>query len=201
MEQKEFLDYIEDNPIEIREDWFFHGTSGDINVIEKILNEGIKCAYLRKEKSTQGFNGKYYVSVSKKSDDTKSIYNVYKFWPTFIIDGVKPIKADIRNQSYQCFRETIIPLRTSYKKNEYHAFLKIDSSKIIALGYSLYHMLEPGNKFYMSRLYQLKELVLLLEQLEKDIPIYDLSSEREINKEKVKVLKIEECLDRNKKMY
>lgn len=198
MEAKELLNYIEDTPIEIKEDWFFHGTSGDINVIEKILNEGIKCAYLRKEKSTQGFNGKYYVSVSKKSDDPKSIYNVYKFWPTFIIDGVKPIKADIRNQSYQCFRETIIPLRTSYKKDEYHAFLKIDSSKIVALGYNLY-LFEPGNKFYINRLRMLKELVLLLEKLEKNIPIYDLSSEREINKEKVRSLKIEDYLDINKK--
>lgn len=198
MEAKELLNYIEDTPIEIKEDWFFHGTSGDINVIEKILNEGIKCAYLRKEKSTQGFNGKYYVSVSKKSDDPKSIYNVYKFWPTFIIDGVKPIKADIRNQSYQCFRETIIPLRTSYKKDEYHAFLKIDSSKIIALGYNLY-LFEPGNKFYINSLRMLKELVLLLEKLEKNIPIYDLSSEREINKEKVRSLKIEDYLDINKK--
>jgi len=66
MEQKQLLDYIEDKTIIIENDWFFHATDRDIITIEKILNEGIKCAALRKEKSQQGYNGKYYVSVIRK---------------------------------------------------------------------------------------------------------------------------------------
>jgi len=53
-------------------------------------------------------------------------------------------------------------------------------------------MLEPGYKFNIYRLSLLKDIILLLERLDKKIPIYDLTSEREINKQKVKLLKIEE---------
>ena len=74
MEQKQFLDYIEDKTITIENDWFFHATDRDITTIEKILNEGIKCASLRKEKSQHGYNGKYYISVSKKTNDPQSVY-------------------------------------------------------------------------------------------------------------------------------
>ena len=49
----------------------------------------------------------------------------------------------------------------------------IDSSKIIAIGYSLYHMLEPGYKFNTYRLSLLKDIILLLERLDKKIPIYE----------------------------
>ena len=70
--------------------------------------------------------------------------------------------------------------------------MKISSSKIVAIAYSLYHMLESGCRFNIYKLCFLKDLILLLEKLEKDIPIYDLTSERQINKEKVKALKIEE---------
>ena len=64
------------------------------------------------------------------------------------------------------------------------------------MGYSLYHMLEPGHKFSIYRLSLLKDIILLLERLHKNIPIYDLTSEREINKQKVKLLKIEELSQR-----
>lgn len=192
MNEKEFLDYIEDKKIDIKNDWYFHATKRDIDIIEQILNDGIKCAYLRNEKSKKGANGKYYISVSKKTNDLLSIYNSFSHLPIFIIEGINPIKADSRNKIFSCFRETILPLRTSLKEDEYHVFLEIDPSKIIGLGYSLYHMLENGYKFDIYRFYLLKELILLLEKLEKDIPIFDLTSEREINKQKVKTLKIEE---------
>ena len=152
MEKKEFLDYIEDKSMKIEKNWFFHATERDIVTIEKILSEGIQCAYLRNDKSKQGYNGKYYVSISKKTNVPKSVYNLYKFLPTFIIDGIKPIKADSKNKSFDCFAETLLPLRTSSKKDEYHAFLKIDSSKVIAIGYSLCHMLEPNHNFDIYKL-------------------------------------------------
>jgi len=192
MEQKQFLDYIEDKTITIENDWFFHATDRDITTIEKILNEGIKCASLRKEKSQHGYNGKYYISVSKKTNDPQSVYTLFNHLPIFVLNDINPIKADSKNRIFDPFTETILPFRTSSKNDEYHAFLKIDSSKIIAIGYSLYHMLEPGYKFNIYRLSLLKDIILLLERLDKKIPIYDLTSEREINKQKVKLLKIEE---------
>ncbi len=87
--------------------------------------------------------------------------------------------------------ETIIPLRTSSYSDEYHVFMGIDPSKITALAYNLYHILSSENIFDIDRLYFLKQLVLMLEKLEKDIPIYDLKSNREINKKKVKMLNID----------
>jgi len=64
------------------------------------------------------------------------------------------------------------------------------------MGYSLYHMLEPEYKFSIYRLSLLKDIILLLDQLDKNIPIYDLTAEREINKQKVRTLKIEELSQR-----
>ena len=188
MNEKEFLDYIEDKNIKIQDDWFFHGTAKDINVIEKILKEGIKSSYLRNEKSSQGYNGRYYVSISKKTENCKSVFKIFEHLPMFVIDGINPIKAEEKNKIFKPFKKTIIPLRTSSMADEYQAFLKIDPSKIIALGYNLYHMLLPEYKFDIYRLHFLKDMVLLLEKLGKDIPIYDLSSDREINKQKIKLL-------------
>ena len=198
MDGKEILDYIEDKPIKFENNWFFHATKSDINVIQKILNEGIKCAFLRHKKSEGGYNGKYYVSVSKKTNDSKCAYKLHEDSPIFVIDGIKPLKADNKNIKYISFMETILPFRTSWKTDEYHAFLKINASKIIALSYNLCNMLKPDCEFDVSKLYFLKELILLLDNLEKDMPIYDLTSCREIDKEKVKKLKIEQF---NKKIF
>lgn len=192
MTEKEILDYIEDKTIKINNDWFFHATKNDIKTIEQILNEGIKCAYLRNEKSNKGYNGKYYVSVSKKTSNPQSVYNLFEHLPIFVLDGINSIKANNKNRIFKPFTETIIPLRTSIKADEYHVFLKIESSKIVALGYSLYHMLFDGYKFDVYQLQFLKELIIILEKLNKDLPIYDFSSNREINKNKVKLLNIDE---------
>ena len=112
--------------------------------------------------------------------------------PIFVLNNISPIKAESKNTIFNPFTETILPLRTSSKNDEYHSFLKIDPSKIIAMGYSLYHMLEPGYKFSVYRISLLKDIILLLDRLDKNIPIYDLTSEREINKQKVRTLTIEE---------
>lgn len=166
MDQKQFLDYIEDKTIKIENDWFFHATDRDIIIIEKILKEGIKCAALRKEKGRQGYNGKYYVSVSKKTNDPQSVYALFNHLPIFVLNDISPIKAESKNTIFNPFTGTILPLRTSSKNDEYHAFLKIEPSKIIAMGYSLYHMLEPGYKFSIYRLSLLKDIILLLDRLD-----------------------------------
>lgn len=190
MTEKEFLNYIEDKTIQINDDWFFHATDRNINTIEQILNEGIISAYLRKEKSKQGYNGKYYVSVSKKTDNPQSVYNLFEHLPLLVLSDINPIKADNKNKVFKLFTETFLPFRTSSKADEYHAFLKIEPTNIIALGYSLYHMMSDGYKFDICKFKFLKELILILEKLDKDLPIYDLSSNREINKNKVKSLEL-----------
>ncbi len=59
MNKEELLDYIEDKTIEIDDNCFFHATKENINTVERIMTEGIKCAFLRREETSQGYNGKY----------------------------------------------------------------------------------------------------------------------------------------------
>lgn len=196
MTKKEFLDYVEDKIAEISDEYFFHATHDDIHTVEQILNEGIKCAYLREEQSNQGYNGKYYVSVSKKTDNPECVYKLYEHLPIFVLGDIDPIKADKKNKIFTPFKETALPFRTSNKSDEYHVLHQIEPSKIIALGYSLYHMLSDGYKFDIYKLQFVKELILLLEKTNMNLPIYDLTSSREINKDKVKSLKLEEISKR-----
>ena len=191
MNKEELLKYIEDKTIKIDDNCFFHATKENINTVERIMTEGIKCAFLRREETSQGYNGKYYVSVSKRTNNPKSVYKMFEHFPIFVISGIKPLKADNKKRFFEPFMETIIPLRTSSYSDEYHVFMGIDPSKITALAYNLYHILSSENIFDIDRLYFLKQLVLMLEKLEKDIPIYDLKSNREINKKKVKMLNID----------
>lgn len=69
MNIKLLIDYIEDKSIDIDNNWYFHATDKNIEIIEKILKEGIKSSYLRKEHSSSGYYGKYYVSICKKNDN------------------------------------------------------------------------------------------------------------------------------------
>ena len=69
MSIKELIDYLEDKCIDVDKKWYFHATDRNIDTIEKILKEGIKSSFLRKEICSHGYNGKYYVSLCKKNDN------------------------------------------------------------------------------------------------------------------------------------
>ena len=60
------------------------------------------------------------------------------------------------------------------------------------MAFSIAHMLESNYKFDMYRLLYLKKIICILQSLDKNIPVYDFSSNREINKEKVKSLEFPE---------
>ena len=190
MTELELLQYIEDRPFKAQDEWFYHATDRDLDGLENILIEGIKCSFLRKEKSNQGYNGKYYVSVSKKSDNPNSVFNLFSHLPILVLDGIKPIKADEKNFFFGSFTETILPFRTSSKADEYQQFLKISPDKIVALGFSIAHMLESNYNFDMYRLLYLKKIICLLQCIEKNIPVYDFTSNMEINKDKVLSLEL-----------
>lgn len=191
MTKQNFFDYIEDEKIEINDNWFFHATDGDINTMELILKNGVISTWLRHKKSNQGYNGKYYVSVSKKTNNSQSVYKLFEHLPMFVLDGIHPIYANKNNKGFGLFTETIIPLRTSSKSDEYHALFRIKSSKIIAIGYNLYTMLSNDHLLNLYYLQNLKELILLLGRLNNNLPIYDFSLNRVINKDRVKMLNFE----------
>ena len=103
METKELINYVYDNEIEVSSKWFFHATDLDVDKIERILKEGILSSCLRSEKSYGGYNGKYYVSVSKKTSAPRSAYKSFKYLPKLILEGIKPIKADNKNTFFHMF--------------------------------------------------------------------------------------------------
>ena len=83
MNEKNFLNYIEDKTIDINNEWFFHAAKENLIIIEKILNEGIKCSYLRNENSKKGAMENIAFLIAKKR---KSAYNdrvgFRRFWGT-----------------------------------------------------------------------------------------------------------------------
>ena len=46
MDIDKIITHIEDKDIEINNDWYFHATTENIEIIKQILDEGIKSAYL-----------------------------------------------------------------------------------------------------------------------------------------------------------
>ena len=186
MEVKEFLNFIEDKVIEENDNWYFHATRCDIDIIRKILEEGIKSAYLRNKKGNH-FNGQYYISLYKNTAEAASLKLWLSEYPKFIIQEISPFYADRNKFKFrQMFINTRIPIRTSEWDGEFQQYLQIEPSKIVALEYSLSYVLSNCDEFIMKeKLEFLRDMILFLEQTNRDLPIYDLFSNCEINKEKV----------------
>ena len=191
MNKKELLNFIEDKDISVDENWYLHATKNDLETIKKILDEGIKSAYLQHKKGNH-FNGKYYISLYKSNNATEELNSWLNDYPKFIVNNISPFYADREKyNSRHMFINTRIPLRTSEWDGEFHQYLKIEPSKIVALEYSLSRILSNSNDSgAKEKLIFLKNMILCLEQLNKDIPIYDLSSNREFNKQNVLSLHI-----------
>lgn len=186
MEKIDILNFIEDKDITINKNWYLHATQNDIEIIKKILEEGIKAAYLRNKKGGT-FNGKYYISLYKNTNETEGLTSYLRNNPKFIIDGISPFYANRKKHNFRhIFTNTRIPLRTSEWDGEFQQYLKIEPCKIVALEYSLSQMLSNKNiSNKKEKLLFLKNMVLCMDQMNKNLPIYDLSSNREFNKEKI----------------
>lgn len=186
MDKKEILNFIEDKGITIGDNWYFHATSNDIGIVKKILEKGIKSGCLRDKKGNH-FNGKYYISLYQDIEIAESL----KLWlikqPKFIVHDISPFYADRNKFDFRkFFINTRIPLRTSEWDGEFHQYLQIEPVKIIALEYSLFYILSDCDEAVMKEnLKFIRDIVLCLQQLNRDLPIYDTSSYREINKNKV----------------
>ena len=176
----EIIDYLEDKDITVNPNWYFHATNSNINTIKKILEEGIKCSYLRgKRNSKYRFNGSYYISLGKLDKDSEEILYWLRKFPKFIIEGINPYFADKNKLKFRrMFINTRIPLRTSERDGEYQQYLLIEPSKIKAIDFSLYNMLEDIKDKNTLKL--LKNIAISTH-----LPIYDIFTEKEINKEKV----------------
>lgn len=186
MELKEILYFIEDKNITQNDNWYFHATKSDIYTIQKILEEGIKSAYLRNERGNH-FNGKYYISLYKNTEDAEELKLWLRKRPKFIIQDISPFYADRNKFNFrQMFINTRVPLRTSEWDGEFQEYLQIEPFKIVALEYSLAHILSNADEANIKdKLKFLKKMILCLEKAKRDLPIYDIHSNCEINKKKV----------------
>ena len=159
----------------------------DLELVKEILQNGLKSAHLRGEKRGGLYNGKYYISLNKRNEDPDSSFNQYAKHHDirFIFDNINPIHAKFNFDIFFMFCNTIIPIRSSGWEDEYHAFGKVEPSKIVALEYSLHYMTKEGYRFDKEKLIYLKQVILCLKELKKDLPIYDYTSNKEYNKDKV----------------
>ncbi len=190
MDNKEILNLIEDKNIKKNANWYIHATNNDIETIKQILNEGIKCSYLMNKKGNH-FNGKYYISLYKENYDTGLNRFLISRPKVIIDDEISPYYADREKLKFRrFFINTRIPLRTSEWDGEFQQYWKIEISRFVALEYSLAHLLTCQEKLTKEEIQFLKDIVIYLEKQNIDLPIFDFSSSKEINKEKLLSLKI-----------
>lgn len=189
METNEILNLIEDKEIQIDTSWYIHATQSNMENVKQILSEGIKCSFLLNRKGNH-FNGKYYISLYKEnSSQGLNMFLIDK--PKFIVKGISPCYADMDKLKFRrMFINTRIPLRTSEWDGEFQEYLKIETSKFVALEYSLAYLLTKSEKLPKETLKFLRNIVIYLKKENIKLPIYDFSSSKEINKEKVLSLKI-----------
>ena len=199
MDIKEMLNFIEDKNFDINENWYFHATAENIEIIKQIFIEGIKSAYLLEEKNKNirkqnPSNGKYYISLYKYTEFSDRINSWLDTYPKFVIEGITPLYANRKEYNIRrIFINTRIPLRTSEWDGEYQQYLMIEPSKIVALGYDLSYMLQEisqpdkiiREKFQKEKLKLLRDIILYMGEIDNKLPIYDFYTKREINKDKV----------------
>ena len=168
MFKEDILNFMEDKPVEQKENWYLHATRIDIEIIKKILNEGITSGCLRSTKGNN-FNGPYYISVFKNDNSAEGL----KLWamnsPKFVISDISPFHANRTKLKFRrIFINTPIPLRTSEWNGEYHQYMRIDPSKIVALEYSLSRILFNSNNVNIKeRIEFLRAMILVLRILNK----------------------------------
>ena len=110
---EEIIKFVEDKDFQIQDDWYLHATAKNVEVVKKILEEGIKSSYLRKENPNH-FNGKYYISLYKYNPLGDSLNNWLSNCPEFVIRDINPVYADSKKLKLRrIFINTRIPLRTS----------------------------------------------------------------------------------------
>lgn len=150
--------------------------------------EGIKAAIYFKQNNI-GFNGNFYVSLSKHIISEADIYKLMINNPAFIISSkLKTIKAKYQHYYPDFIRKSLLPLRGSVYDNEFQRLLKVNPKYFIGIRYNLSEALANA-KDPQEVIFILWNIVNDLNNLNNNLPIIDLSTQKEINKDKVLSLK------------
>lgn len=188
MDYNDIISYIEDESIELTNDFYYHAFVYDQEQFVGMINEGIKSPVLLGKRAL-GNNGYFYVSLSKNEKCENSIYNRLNQLPMFIINSkISTIKTRnfIRYGSYPMWTvNSPLPFRQSEYDNEYQKFLMVLPKDILAIQYNIYQCNGVDNKFLI-----LKLMIEDLNSQKKVLPIIDSFTSRKINQKKVLSLKI-----------
>lgn len=174
--------HIEDQPAEVDKNWFYHGRKFTKNIFQDILSNGIKAPYLT------GKSNYKYIFVSKQNESPYSSFHNYSIYPRFILSSqIKAISANDTLLEFilkQGFHKIHF---TSLYQDEYQVYKELKKDQIVGIAYDFYRLISRYPEHFLSNLeilYSLSELLT-----EENLPLLDLSTNREINKSKVLTLK------------
>ncbi|MCH5166711.1 MAG: hypothetical protein J1F35_02350 [Erysipelotrichales bacterium] len=150
-------------------EWYYHAFSFLPDVFKNMVSSGIKCPFLIGTRLAGVHNGFFFISLSKEVPGIKksAFLKYLKRNSMFILDNIEPFK---------CFPEGMAPIpiitRESTWSDEYQAFMKIPAKKIVGLesaveSWSLEEEIE--------KLRDLREMIIILNELNISWPIYDYS--------------------------
>lgn len=186
------LHNIEQKVINKNSDWYYHGFDYKRSDFMDMLVCGLKC---RKQLGIKacGNNGMYYISLSKDIPDklnSDSAYMYMKFTPPmFILDNIKVYKC---TKGYERipFINTKVALRYSTWDDEYQAYSKISPDHFVGIECPIECWID-NIKYHknIALLKDLRNMIITMNELGIDMPIYDSSYELsgqlyEIDKEK-----------------
>ena len=189
MQLEGIVEYLEDKDITSDSNWYLHATVDEIERIQNILTDGIKCNYLL-DQPRMGLNGLYYICLFKNSSESDVIQR-YEDSVKFIISGIRPHHAISENIFTRLFSGTRIPIRGGNYHGEYQQYLRVDPSKFVGIDYSLSRVLpklsDPDKR---RKLLLLRRVTECVQEVTPELPIYDLASNKELNKDKILSLRI-----------
>lgn len=190
------IEKIETKNIVKQPDWFYHGFnfSRTANIIE---NGILAKKHLYFPCPNIGINGKHYISVAKDINGAKRAFTIYKIdRPLAILEGIKVIECK-KSKVYRLFINTPLPFRYSPWSDEYQVYSKIQPDKIIGIECMVYAWAEQGD---ISKLRRFRKMIEIMKELDRQLPIYDFSREKddlvhEVDKEAF--LEVSESLKEN----
>lgn len=150
-------------------EWYYHGFAFNEVRFTNMITDGIKCPFLTGRTKSEGYNGLFFISVSKiiPGSGESAFYSYLENRPMLIIDDIKTKK---------CYPSGCAPIpiimRDSMWYDEYQAFFKISHKKIIGIECSVRNWLVREKIDYLK---DVRDMIIILKNLGIDLPLYDYS--------------------------
>jgi len=154
---------------------YYHAFSKDEKVFKNIIQQGIKCKLLQGHIDLNStYNGTFYISLYKiKSND--KVMKIIQERPCIILDEkIKPIHT---KKGAGIFSNTPLPIRVSPYENEYQKFFYISPKHFLGIGLNL-----EDERTIKQKYEDLRNMLIWLKEIQKDIDFYDISTGKIINK-------------------